>query len=128
MNDIAVVEGQLQIRVNISSLPVTIHEAANEYFTIQQAIKKLESRKDMLFKHTNNMFPTSNEPGETVLDGIRQLRFKVPTTKWKEACSSIIEELVPKTRHDDADIIVNGATSSRLQCKLSPENDISSDL
>jgi hypothetical protein len=111
--------------VNIGSLPIGIADAGAEYFVVQKAIKQLESREKILKEHLMNKLDPENrkEKLDICMEGVRLLRIPRKDVRWKEAAEQIVEELVPKTRYDDAQIIINGASKDGFTNKVSASDD-----
>jgi hypothetical protein len=125
MNSLTKSEGLLRVDVNIGSLPIGIADAGAEYFVVQKAIKQLESREKILKEHLMNKLDPENrkEKLDICMEGVRLLRIPRKDVRWKEAAEQIVEELVPKTRYDDAQIIINGASKDGFTNKVSASDD-----
>lgn len=111
---------EFTLQVNMGGLPLTLMETGSQYFIIDEVIKKLEARKDVLKKHGINQIceGAPNVVGEIKRDGVRYVGFERDNVSWSKACERIIEELVPKTRREDAEVIVMGFTKSSVVQKL----------
>lgn len=123
--------GILDLRVDFTGLPTTLQAARDDYFTLSDAMRKLEKRQELLKQHIINKLGKASNKEQNVAEefkseGIRYLSYFQQNTKWREAAQAIITELVPKTKHGDAEVIINGFTSSSIREKLELDNGVGS--
>lgn len=124
-------KGVTSVVIDFLGLPADLETARDDYFKLQDVSKKIEKRMELLKQHIiNKLGQEGNREAKIAIevkqDGIRYLSYLQKNTKWKETVDTIIEELVPKTKHLDAENIVNGFTTSSIREKLERDESIPS--
>lgn len=114
---------EFEIRLNVGGLPQSLGETGTQLFIIDRMLSKLEARRKVLKQHGVNQITEGKENviGEIKRDGVRYLGYERNDVSWSKACNAIIEELVPRTKYEDAQIIINGFTKSTVITKLEPD-------
>lgn len=103
-----------QLQQGVLDFPTKVPDIYSDLLRVESEIEALRQRRESLRKILIRSIPTEKDKdgkrhGE--LEGVQHTCYSQRTTKWKDATMTIIDDLVPKTKHAAAHLIIEKRTS-----------------
>lgn len=106
--------------------PTKPSDAFSHLQQIESEIKRLDSLKKKYRSFLAKAVPVEEideSHKEGSVDGVRRLSFKQSRPSYAKALEQVVEELVPKTKHDQADKIVESTKKDVWVDKFSQDQE-----